>query len=384
MQAVRHKAIIVGGGIGGLTAANALLRRANMDVRVVERADDLRKIQVGGSIIVWSNAMRALRLIGLGDAVEAIAMPLERDTFHSWRGRLLGEWPVAQMSRRFGAPTVSLGRGELHRTLYDALPAGTVQLGAQATDVAQDAGGVVVRCADGREERGDVLIGADGATSTVRSLLVGDGPPRYAGYTIWQAPVRTRLGSVGVSQMIFGPGARFVLAKFHPEQAHWFAVMNAPEDAVMDRASLLQRFSGWMDPVLPAIEATEEKAIRPLKVVDRAPVRRWGDGKMTLLGDAAHPMTWDLGQGAGQAIEDALVLSCRLAGNSDLAAGLRAYERRRLPRTALLAFQSRRIGWAASWEHPALCALRDLMFSASWDRGLRRVAENVIIGYRAA
>jgi 2-polyprenyl-6-methoxyphenol hydroxylase-like FAD-dependent oxidoreductase len=94
-------------------------------------------------------------------------------------------------------------------------------------------------------------------------------------------------------------------------------------------------------------------------------------------------MTWDLGQGAGQAIEDALVLSRCLAEADDLEAGLKAYERRRLPRTALLAFQSRRIGQAASWEDPARCALRDLMFRISWDRGLRRVAENVIMGYRA-
>jgi 2-polyprenyl-6-methoxyphenol hydroxylase-like FAD-dependent oxidoreductase len=138
-----------------------------------------------------------------------------------------------------------------------------------------------------------------------------------------------------------------------------------------------------MDPVLPAIEATEEKAIRPLKVVDRNPVEHWGSGRATLLGDAAHPMTWDLGQGAGQAIEDALVLSRCLAENADVEAGLRAYERRRLPRTALLAFQSRRIGRAASWEHPVLCSLRDSMFRLSWDRGLRRLAENVIMGYRA-
>ena len=163
-----------------------------------------------------------------------------------------------------------------------------------------------------------------------------------------------------------------MLARFHPDLAHWFAVINTAEDVGMDKAAIVKRFSGWMAPVVQAIEATDEKTIRPLKVVDRKPVRCWGRGRVTLMGDAAHPMTWDLGQGAGQAIEDALVLSRCLAETVDVEAGLRAYERKRMARTALLTRQSRRMGRVASWDHRALCTLRDTMFRISWDRGVSR------------
>jgi 2-polyprenyl-6-methoxyphenol hydroxylase-like FAD-dependent oxidoreductase len=183
---------------------------------------------------------------------------------------------------------------------------------------------------------------------------------------------------------LFGCGQRFVLAHLDRDHAHWIAVANAPEGGLeTDKSILLQRYRGWMHPVEEVIQATEDKAIRRMDVVDRDPVRRWGEGRVTLLGDAAHPLTWDLGQGSCQAIEDAVVLEKCLGATDDIVAGLRTYENRRRVRTALLVSQSRRIGWAASWENPAACRLRDQLLKLTWNRGLRLITEQVVMGYRA-
>lgn len=377
------RALIIGGGIGGLTAATAL-RHNGIDVTVFERADDLRKIQVGGSIIVWCNAMAALQQVGLADRIRAAGAPLQKDLFRSWRGELLGEWPVAEMERKYGAPNIGLSRGGLHRTLAGALDEGVLQLGAECTGFSQDATGVTAYFADGREERGDLLIGADGIKSVIRAQLFGDAKPRYAGYTLWQATVPMDGDSVGVSQLFFGRGQRFVLARLTPEHAHWIAVANAPEGGLdTDKAMILARYKGWMEPIEAIIEATEDKAIRRMDVVDRKPARRWGEGRVTLLGDAAHPITWDLGQGSCQAIEDAVVLGKSLRKNrKDAAAALRAYEVPRRIRTALLVNQSRRIGWAASWENPAACELRDVMLKLTWNRGMRLATERLVMAHK--
>lgn len=376
------RALIIGGGIGGLTAANAL-RGAGLEVAVFERANDLRKIQVGGTIIVWSNAMKALRSMGLHERVRAAGMPLQRDAFYSWRGELLGEWPVADMGQRLGEPTIGVGRGVLHRSLAESLEDGIISLDAQCTGFVQDGTGVTARFADGREERGDLLIGADGIKSTIRGQLLGQSDPIYAGYSIWQAHVETQLGALGMSQMVFGPGMRFVLAKLDPDHAHWFAVMNASETEQIDKRTLLERYRDWMKPTEEVIGGTDEKAITRMNVVDRTPARRWGEGRVTLLGDAAHPIRWDLGQGGSQAMEDAMVLARSTKERNDAVEALRAYEKRRIRRTALLTRQARQIGRVASWESPWACRLRDFMFKLTWNRGTRQMTEKFLIAYEA-
>lgn len=381
VQSGGRRALIIGGGIGGLTAA-AALRQAGIDVAIFERADDLRKIQVGGSIIVWCNAMNALRQVGLAERVRDAGSPLRQDLFRSWRGRRLAEWPVGDMERKYGAPNVGLNRGTLHRTLAGAVD-GNLYLGAECVSFSQDARGVTAHFADGREERGEVLIGADGINSVIRAQLLGESKPRYAGYTLWQSALPGSLVETGTSQLYFGRGQRFVLAQLEEDQAHWIAVANAPEAGTeTDKAMLLERYSAWAHPIEQAIAATEDKAIRRMDVVDRPPVRRWGEGRVTLLGDAAHPLTWDLGQGSCQAIEDAVVLGRSLGANDDPVAALRRYEGQRRARTALLVNQSRRLGWAASWENALFCGLRDRMLALSWNRGMRLATERLVMAYR--
>ena len=183
--------------------------------------------------------------------------------------------------------------------------------------------------ASGREERGDLLIGADGLNSTVRGRLLGEGPPRYACYIAWRAVERPQRELVPRGAVeSWGRGKRFLFAHIGRGRVYWAAAKNAPQGtegrpAGSRKESLLGTFRGWHEPTEELIRVTDERAIVHSDIYDRDPLKeRWGEGRISLLGDAAHPMTPDLGQGACQTIEDAVVLAKRLSEASSLSSAL--------------------------------------------------------------
>src|SRR5438093_131533 len=180
-MADERRALIVGGGIGGLTAAIAL-RRAGIEAVVFEQAARLEDVQSGGGLLVWNNGMRALREIDLHEQAQAAAAVLDVTDFNSYRGKLLARWPIEQVERKLGVPTVGVVRGDLHRVLADALGNDAIRVGAHYEGHDADGAGVRVRFSDGREERADVLVGADGVRSTVRDDLLGRRDLRPPGY----------------------------------------------------------------------------------------------------------------------------------------------------------------------------------------------------------
>lgn len=355
------KAIVVGGGIGGLSAAIAL-RQVGVEAVVFERAGEIREI--GAGISLWSNATRALEKLGLVGAVRAAGVSLTNGETRTWRGGVISRVSADELQQRFGL-ILGIHRADLQGSLLAALPGGTVRLGARCSGFEQHAGGVIAHFDDGREERGDLLVGADGIFSTVRARLFGEERPRYAGLTAWRAVTRFEheLLPPGVALDLWGRGAEFGLLSLGRGRVYWFGTKNAPEgesDASIGRKrELLERFRDWQEPVKAAIEATEETAILRNDIYDREPLKEWGAGRVMLLGDAAHPMTPHLGQGACQAIEDAVVLADSLSKEKDVAPALSLYESLRIPRTSRVVRQSRRIGKIIQLESPFLCRIRD-------------------------
>jgi 2-polyprenyl-6-methoxyphenol hydroxylase-like FAD-dependent oxidoreductase len=377
----RLPVLIIGAGIGGLTTALAL-RRLGIDTRVFERASELSKIQVGAGLHLWPNALRVLQDLGLGEDLRASGTPMQRMEFWSSRGKLLYEMRLDYLERAFGAPGVGVSRAGFHQLLAGALDGGVLRFGAECVGFEQDADGVTVRFAGGRDERGDALIGADGINSVLRAQLLGPARPRYAGYTIWRAIVdfdRER-APLGTFRVVWGRGSRFVFYHASERELYWAAIANAPEGGRdpqgQTRPALLARFRDWPAPTAAIIEATKESSIRRQDIYDRPPVRRWGTGRMTLLGDAAHAMTFNVGQGACQAIEDAAVLSKCLAAGGSAAAALRAYEAQRRDRTARLIKRAWRLGALGRWEHPLSCALRDTLLRTVLKRAIKRNFES--------
>jgi 2-polyprenyl-6-methoxyphenol hydroxylase-like FAD-dependent oxidoreductase len=357
------KAIIIGGGIGGLTAAIAL-RQAGLDVVVFERREALEEVHSGGGMILWHNAIRALGELGLAEEMQAVGSRLEESEWLADSGRRLASWPIREMNATLGVSAIGVLRANIHPVLTGALD-GAVQMGVECTGLEQDADGVTVRLAGGREERGDIAIGADGIYSLVRSQVLGQDEPRYAGYALSFGVVELEHPEVTRSRFreYGGRGARFIYFPVGGDQTYWSTIYVAEESPTKgyggSKAELLPIYGNWPQPIPALLDATDESVVFRREIFDRKPVKRWGEGRITLLGDAAHAMTPNLGQGACQAIEDGVVLGKTLAGASDPVAALRAYEERRIKRTAGFVNRSWMIGRLGTWKNPVAVRVRD-------------------------
>jgi 2-polyprenyl-6-methoxyphenol hydroxylase-like FAD-dependent oxidoreductase len=368
-------AVIIGGGIGGLATAIAL-RRVGVKVEVYERAPELR--EVGSGLSLWSNALAALNRLGVLDRLRALGVSGQNGAFRSPDGRVLLEMRVGPEGSAAEGIILLVHRAELLGVLLDAAGRDVVHVGAECVGIEQDAQGVTARFADGRDACGDVLIGADGLSSAVRSALFGPEKPRYGGYTAWRAIARFDLERLTPGET-WGCGRRFGQWGMTGGRAYWYATQTVPEgqgDPPQGRKQgLIDLFRGWHAPIEELIEATDESAILRNDVYDRPPLPRWSVGRATLLGDAAHPMTPDMGQGACQAIEDAVVLADCLRDAEDVTSALLAYEARRIPRTRRVVKASREAGWIGQWSNPLACRFREALLCSRF--AARKQAEQL-------
>jgi 2-polyprenyl-6-methoxyphenol hydroxylase-like FAD-dependent oxidoreductase len=370
------RVLIIGGGIGGLAAALALYR-VGVRATVFERAPAIR--EVGAGLTLWSNAVKALRQLGAADQVVSLGSVLEHSQTITPEGRLLNEQSVAALAREAGAPCILAHRADLQRTLLEALPAEEVHTGQQCVGVEEVDGHVVARFVGGREEHGDLLIGADGIRSVVREAVLGKSEPVYAGYTCWRgmASFHHPAFPPGLGFFLVGRGTQMGLFHCGPGRAYWFVTRNAPPGSLdgsgPHRQKVLDSFPVWPDTFRAAIEATDEAAIIPGDILDRDPSPVWGHGRITLLGDAIHATTPNLGQGACQALEDAVVLAHCLRTKVDGPQALREYEALRRDRTALVTRQSRSLGKMFQAQNLVAVWFRNWLFRTRFahNRGLK-------------
>jgi 2-polyprenyl-6-methoxyphenol hydroxylase-like FAD-dependent oxidoreductase len=274
--------------------------------------------------------------------------------------------------------TVALHRADLQAALAHA--ACSLRLGVEVTAVEQSDGLVVAQGANGIEEQAELLVGADGLNSVVRRLIA-DVQPRYAGYTAWRgvSPVAIEPGRLTES---WGLGTRFGLVDIGHGRTYWFATKNAaegePDEPTGRKAEILRRFAGWHEPIAAIAEATDEAAILRNDVYYLEPLPRWSVGRVVLMGDAAHATTPGVGQGAAQAIEDAVALTESLNRAGDIEIALADYERTRRPRTELVRKLSRRADKAAQLASPLGCRLRNAIVAHLPERAQRRQLESIV------
>jgi 2-polyprenyl-6-methoxyphenol hydroxylase-like FAD-dependent oxidoreductase len=380
---MNDRTLVVGAGISGLATAIAL-QRAGRDVVVIERARELREI--GAGISLWPNAVNALRRLGVGAAIEAAGVPARDAAFRGWRGEQLGPSITSRLQGRFGAPLIMIHRARLQAEMRGAVGRDAIRLGAECRSLDQDERGVTVRLADGRVERAAVVIGADGLHSRVRTALVGGRPPRYAGFTAWRGvvPLDDTLRSRISGGESLGHGSLFGVASLNGSQAYWWASVTRPEsdgeEPAAEKSALLEAFSDWHDPIPELVAATPPSAIVRTCLYERSALERLSVGRIALVGDAAHPMLPNLGQGACQAIEDAVVVADELAASDDVVASLSRYSVRRARHAADVVKASRQMSRIAHLHNPVTALLRNTLMRVSTESlTLRRLAP--IVGH---
>lgn len=335
------RALVIGGGPGGLTAGIAL-NKVGIETAVLERTARLEP--VGSGISLWPNAFAALDAAGVGDAVRAAGMVQRNSAIRDHRGRVL----VPDMNHT--GDLYVMHRARLSDALAAALPAGALRLGTEVTAVRATPDGVEVDT-DRGTEHADVLIAADGIWSRVRTALWNAPPPRYSGASAWR--MLADLPDLPITGETWGNKSRFGFTTLPGGQVYAFADMAVPEGGRDN--DLAERFAGWHTPVGEVLDAVDPATLIRNDISHLPPLASFVDttGRVALLGDAAHAMTPDLGQGAGQAMEDAVVLAACLRDEG--VRGLRAYDEARRPRVQGVAAQSLQIcrlftalpGWAS-------------------------------------
>lgn len=376
---IKH-AIIVGGGIGGLSLAIGL-RRLGIDFTLYEQTPAFGV--VGAGLAIWPNAIRALRELGLADAVIAAGSPIQEGALLTWQGAPLSRTRTGDSQALFGEPTIAIHRARLHEILLAALPADCVRSNETCSGFAQDETGVTVRLTSKGTARAELLIGADGIHSVIRQQMFPEARLLYSGYTAWRGVVTTDDEvALGRTSESWGCGSRFGIVPISRHEIYWFATGNTPEGMklreIETRASLLERFRDWHAPIESLIGATPADAILHNDIYDIEPLAHWSQGRVTLLGDAAHPTTPNLGQGACQAIESAATLTRCLAQESDLSAALHRYETERRQRTAWITLASRQVGRIGQMENKLACSLRNLMLRLTPDFVMKKRLVKVV------
>ncbi|WP_368925974.1 FAD-dependent urate hydroxylase HpxO [Serratia marcescens] len=341
------KAIVIGAGIGGLSAAVAL-KHAGITCEVFEAVKEIKP--VGAAISVWPNGVKCMAHLGMGEIIETFGGPLRHMAYRDFRrGDNMTQFSLAPLIARTGSRPCPVSRAELQREMLNFWGRDAVQFGKRVTRCEEDADGVTVRFSDDTSARGDVLIAADGSRSALRPWVLGFTPERhYAGYVNWNGLVKVDESIAPANQWTtyVGEGKRVSLMPVSGGQFYVFFDVplpaGLPEDRSTLRTDLARYFAGWAPPVQKLIAALNPQTTNRIEIHDVDPFSRLVRGRVALLGDAGHSSTPDIGQGGCAAMEDAVVLGEVFRRHADIPSALREYEALRCDRVRELVLKARK------------------------------------------
>lgn len=348
--------LVIGGGLGGLTAATAL-GHEGFDAQVFEAAPELQAVGAG----IWAppNALQVLDRIGLARRVLEAGVPLVGVEVRDVSGTILQRLDGFELQARFGHRIVSLRRSALQEILAGALGPERLHLGRRLVAIETDRDGVTARFEDGSEARGELLVAADGLRSTARARLFPEARLRYSGQTCFRGLAAQSLpeGLEATAWEVWGGRHRFGFSPVGGGRVYWFAPLTAPEATVFDAplAELRRRYARFPEPVPALLAATADAELLQTDLFDLEPLPSWQAGRVLLIGDAAHAATPNLGQGGAQALEDAVFLADHLAEGGATPEALAGFVAARRARAQKVVTLSRSYGVMA---HLESCTLR--------------------------
>ena len=312
------KAIIIGGGIGGLTTAIALQQRG-IDATVFEAAPEIKAL--GAGIVMASNAMQVLQRLGVAEKVKANGCAMKAARIANEKWSTIQEIDSTYAVNKFGVGSYAIHRAALQKVLLEELPNQTVKLNHKVISVTQYQGKILVKFENGVEEEADIAIGADGIKSIVRQSIFGKTEYRYSGQTCWRAtvdmPVPKELQDVAYELWGSKAGFRLGIVPISSNQIYFFCTVcsaaGETDDPAIVKEMLINKYSEFGDLASRILKATDTQKIIRTDLYDFAPVIKWYQGRVALIGDAAHATTPNLGQGGCQAVEDAYAIALSLA-----------------------------------------------------------------------
>lgn len=341
------KALVIGAGIGGLSAAVAL-KNAGIACEVFEAVKEIKP--VGAAISVWPNGVKCMNHLGMGEIMETYGGPMYAMAYQDYQqGDTLTRFSLLPLIERTGRRPCPVSRTELQREMLDFYGRDAVQFGKRVNRAQENAQGVTLWFTDGTTAQGDFLIAADGSHSVLRPSVLGYTPQRrYAGYVNWNGLINIDETIAPADQwtMFVGEGKRVSLMPISAGRFYFFFDVPLPiglaEDRSTLRTDLARYFSGWAPQVQKLIATLNPETTNRIEIHDIEPFDRLVRGKMALLGDAGHSTTPDIGQGGCTAMEDAVVLGDIFQVNKDIVTALRQYETRRCTRVRELVLKARK------------------------------------------
>lgn len=355
----QQRIAIVGGGIGGLCLGACLRMQGFNNFVIYEQAEAFR--EVGAAISCWPNALRVIDKLGAMGSLMEVSGIMKRAYIKDSTGKIL-----QQMEMDYEYPAICLHRADLLQTLLDLIPEQALKTAHKLTSIEQDKNSVSLCFSNGEKARADVAIAADGINSRIRQLMFDGKKPVFRGYNIWRGVVNLEHDFHHSGSETWGEGARVGLVPIKNGDIGWWATCNetvdTQEDEQIAREKLMQVFGKWHSPIPKVIEKTEN--IIKNGIFDRPPRKGWAKGRVILLGDAAHPTTPNLGQGACMAIEGSYLLAACLACYDRPQKAAQIYEHLHFKRTRKVIRESLFNGIVGQIQNPFMRSLRNNIVSA--------------------
>ncbi|WP_153797565.1 FAD-dependent monooxygenase [Foetidibacter luteolus] len=353
---------IAGAGIAGLTTAIAL-KNKGIETQIFEAAPAVKGI--GAGLALAANAMQAFERLGIAEEVSRCGRMLPSFTIYDEKKKVINRTNSEAISKKYGADNFTIHRAALYDLLYSKLNPQQVVINKKLVAAEQLPNGIKLVFQDGSIHFTDALIAADGIHSSIRKKLLPASAPRYAGYTCWRAVINNDFLNLTETSETWGLKGRFGIVPLL-DKVYWFACINAPYSSSRMKAftidDLQRHFKDFHEPIPAILQQTKNEHLIWNDIMDIRPIHQYAFGNILLIGDAAHATTPNLGQGACQAIEDAVILANELAANANIPEAFKQFEQRRLKRTHYITNTSWKIGKAAQTSNRLFAGIRNTLF----------------------